>query len=81
MSSSTSLIEFEPSWGAYLFSSFNTTNTCGDDPLERLLVAKGDAIEETQRACDLVDMRPRILLDDKMRLVGTDLPCRAGERL
>jgi hypothetical protein len=26
----------------------------GDDPLERLLVAKGDAIEETQRACDLV---------------------------
>ena len=44
-----------------------------DDPLERLLVAERDAIEEPQRTCDLVDMRPRPLLRYEMELVGTDL--------
>src|SRR5438034_3790390 len=45
----------------------------GDDPLERLLLAQRNAVEETQCTRDLVDMRPRQLLGHEMQLVGADV--------
>ena len=44
-----------------------------NDPFEGLLLSQGNAIEEPQGACDLVDVRPRMVLCDEMQLVGTDL--------
>ena len=44
-----------------------------DDPLERLLPAQRDAIEETQRASRLIYVRPRALLGDQMQLVRADI--------
>ena len=43
------------------------------DPFEGLLLSQGNAIEEPQGACDLVDVRPRMVLCDEMQLVGADL--------
>jgi hypothetical protein len=47
--------------------------SAADDPLDRIRPAERDAIEEPQRARDLVDVRPGVLLVDQMQLVGTDL--------
>ena len=47
-----------------------------DDPLKRLLLAQGIAVEEAQRARDLIDMRPGILLDAAGR--RGHLPCQVG---
>ena len=44
-----------------------------NDPFEGLLLSQGNAIEEPQGACDLVDVRPRMVLCDEMQLVGADL--------
>jgi hypothetical protein len=44
-----------------------------DDTLERLLVTKRDAVKEPQRTRDLVDVRPRPLLRDQMKLVGPNI--------
>jgi hypothetical protein len=44
-----------------------------EDPLKRLLLVQGDAVEETQGAGDLIDVRPGILLADKMQLVRPDI--------
>src|SRR5258708_6914849 len=44
-----------------------------DDPLECFLVAEGNAVEEPQRTCGLVDVRPRPLLRDEVELVGADI--------
>src|SRR5439155_17210035 len=42
----------------------------GDDALERLALAQRDAVEKPQRTSDLVNVRPRSLLRDQMKLVG-----------
>ena len=42
----------------------------GDDALQRLAPAQGDAVEEPQGAHGLIDMRPRPPLRDQVELVG-----------
>ena len=44
-----------------------------DDPLERFLLLKRDPVEKAQRASDLIDMRPGILLGNEMQLIGADI--------
>src|SRR5262245_22339776 len=44
-----------------------------DDALDGLLLPERDAVKEPQRARHLVDVCPRILLADQMKLVGTDI--------
>ena len=44
-----------------------------DDPLERILLAHRDAIEESQRASRLIDVGPGALLTDEMKLIGSDI--------
>jgi IS5 family transposase len=44
-----------------------------DDPLERILSAHRDAIEESQCASRLIDVGPGALLADEMKLIGSDI--------